>query len=256
MAGQLDGKVAVVTGAGSGIGAATARLLAAEGASVVCSDIDVDAVEAVAETIAAAGGLATAVAQDVTDEARWKEVLDVAAGGYGSLDILVNNAGIGHMEPITTLSLETWRHVQAVDVESVFLGCKHAIGLMEASGGGAIVNISSVAGIVASPGLPAYNAAKAAVRHLSKTVALHCAKAGNGIRCNSVHPGWIDTPILDPMQGERSREAFARHLAKGIPLGHLGRPVDIAFGVLFLASDESAFVTGTELIIDGGMTAI
>ena len=254
--GRVEGKVALVTGAASGIGAATAKLLASEGASVLCTDIEGPGAHAIAEAITQFGGIATAAQQDVTDEARWREILEAAVGGYGGLNILVNNAGIGHSGPITELSLETWRHVQAVDVESVFLGCKHAIGLMEASDGlGSIVNISSVAGLIASPKLPAYNAAKAAVRHLSKSVALHCAKARNGIRCNSVHPGWIDTPILDPMVGDRDRETFALHLAKGIPLGHLGRAEDIAFGVLYLGSDESAFMTGAELVIDGGMTA-
>jgi NAD(P)-dependent dehydrogenase (short-subunit alcohol dehydrogenase family) len=254
--GRVEGKVAVVTGAASGIGAETATLLASEGASVVATDIDVAGVEAVVAAITTRGDIATAIPQDVTDEARWREVFEAAAGGYGGLNILVNNAGIGHMGPITEVTLEEWRHVQAVDVESVFLGCKHAIGLMEASGGGSIINISSVAGIIASPELPAYNAAKAAVRHLSKSVALYCAKIGSGIRCNSIHPGWIDTPILDPLVGDNDRDLFAKHLSKGIPLGHLGRPIDIAYGVLYLASDESAFVTGSELVIDGGMTAI
>jgi len=253
--GRVEGKVALVTGAASGIGAATATLLASEGASVVCTDIDLPGVEAVVEAITTQGGIATAAHQDVTDEDRWRQVLEIAGGGYGGLNILVNNAGIGHLQAITEVSLEDWRHVQAVDVESVFLGCKHAIGLMEASGGGSIVNVSSVAGIIASPDLPAYTAAKAAVRHLSKTVALHCARAGTGIRCNSVHPGWTDTPILDGMAGDHDREVLLAKLARGVPLRRLGRPIDIAWGILYLACDESAFVTGTELVIDGGMTA-
>ena len=151
---------------------------------------------------------------------------------------------------------DTWRRVHAVDVDSVFLGCKYSIPLITASGGGAIVNISSISGIIAGHNLAAYNSAKAAVTHLSKSVALHCARAGNGIRCNSVHPVFIDTPILDGLCGDDDREAALQKLARQIPLGRIGKADDVAYAVLYLASDESPFVTGSEIRVDGGISAM
>ena len=152
--------------------------------------------------------------------------------------------------------LESWRNVHAVSLDSVFLGCKLAIPLMAGSGGGSIVNISSISGIIASHNMAAYNSAKAAVRHLSKSVALHCARTGNGIRCNSVHPAFVDTPILDMMAAAVGRDEVVSKLSRQIPLGRIGKPDDVAFAVLYLASDESGFVTGTELVLDGGISAM
>lgn len=254
---RVKDKVALVTGAAQGLGAATATMLAAEGARVVLTDINLAGAEAAAARINADHpGAALALEHDVTDEARWIEVLAETSDAFGGLHILVNNAGIGSQGSVEEETLESWRRVHAVDVESVFLGCKHALPLMAASGGGSIVNISSIAGIIAGHNMAAYNSAKAAVRHLSKSVALHCARAGYNVRSNSVHPVFIDTPILDGMMRGGDREALTAKLARQIPLGRIGKPEDIAYAVLYLASDESRFVTGAELKVDGGISAM
>ena len=255
--GRVDGKSALVTGAASGLGAAAAALLAAEGACVLLTDIDAEGAKAKAASInAACPGRAVAVHQDVTSENGWRETLATAVERFGGLNILVNNAGIGALGSVEDETLDNWRHVHAVDLDAVFLGCKYAIPVIAESGGGSIVNISSVSGIIAGHNLAAYNSAKAAVRHLSKSVALHCARARNGIRCNSVHPSFIDTPILDGLSGRAGRQEAIDKLARQIPLGRVGNPNDIAYAVLYLASDESAFVTGTELVVDGGISAM
>lgn len=255
--GRVDNKVALVTGAAQGLGAATARLLASEGAMVVLTDINIDGARRQAQEINAAGrDCAIALPQDVTIENGWTEVLDQTGSRFGGLNILVNNAGVGSMNSIEDETYENWKRVHAIDLDSVFLGCKHAITLLAASGGGSIVNVSSISGIIAGHNLAAYNSAKAAVRHLSKSVALHCARAGNGIRCNSVHPVFIDTPILDRMASGGDRDATLQKLARQIPLGRVGRPDDVAYAILYLASDESAFVTGTEIRVDGGISAM
>lgn len=255
--GRVSGKTALVTGAARGLGAATARMLAAEGARVLLTDIDEAGVlEQAARINETSDGYAAAMIQDVTSEAAWQEVLAVAQKDLGGLNILVNNAGIGALGSVVDETLDNWRHVHAIDLDSVFLGCKYAIPLMEASGGGSIVNISSVSGIIAGHNLAAYNSAKAAVRHLSKSVALHCARSGNGIRCNSVHPSFIDTPILDGLAGREGRDQAIDKLRRQIPLGRVGDPDDVAYAVLYLASDESAFVTGSELVVDGGISAM
>ena len=255
--GRVEGKSALVTGAASGLGAATATMLAAEGAQVLLADIDADGAEAMAASINARfPRRAVAAHQDVTSEGGWREALDAAVTRFGGLHILVNNAGIGALGSVEDETLDNWRRVHAVDLDSVFLGCKHAIPVMSESGGGSIINMSSISGIIAGHNLAAYNSAKAAVRHLSKSVALHCARAGNGIRCNSVHPSFIDTPILDGLSGRSGRQQAVDKLARQIPLGRIGKPDDIAYAVLYLASDESAFVTGAELVVDGGISAM
>lgn len=256
--GRVSGKMALITGGAQGLGEAIGRMLAKEGAKVTLTDINGAGAEKVAASINVAHGAGTAFAfqQDVTDEPRWKEIVQLAHDAMGGLNVLVNNAGIGSLGSVEDESYEMFRKVQAVDVDSIFLGCKYAIPLMRAHGLGSIINISSIAGIIASGNYVSYNTAKAAVRHLSKSVALHCAKTGGQIRCNSVHPVFINTPILDrtkEMFGEK--EALAK-LGRQIPLGKVGEPDDIAYAVLYLASDESKLVTGAELKVDGGISAM
>ncbi len=253
---RVAGKTALVTGAAQGIGAGVAQLLADEGARVLLTDINADGAEAAAAAIANGHpGQALAAAHDVSSEDDWRRVLALAEKEFGGLHILVNNAGIGALASVEDETLKNWRRVHAIDLDSVFLGCKHALPLMRAAGRGSIVNISSISGIIAGHNLAAYNSAKAAVRHLSKSVALHCAHEGIDVRCNSVHPVFIDTPILDGMAGGDDREAALAKLARQIPLGRVGQVRDVAYAVLYLASDESAFVTGTEIRVDGGISA-
>ena len=205
--GRVDGKIALVTGAARGLGQAMAGLLAAEGARVLLTDIDADEAAVAAAAINEDhDGRARSMSQDVTRTDDWQSVLERVQNDFGGLHVLINNAGIGSVANIEEESLENWRQVHSVDLDAVFIGCKLAIPLMAASGGGSIVNVSSVSGIIAGHNLAAYNSAKAAVRHLSKSIALHCARVGNGIRCNSIHPAFIDTPILDGLAGAVSRD--------------------------------------------------
>jgi NAD(P)-dependent dehydrogenase (short-subunit alcohol dehydrogenase family) len=255
VSGRVAGKVALVTGAAQGLGAAIARMLAREGARVALTDVNLDGARAVAEEISAATpGAATAYPHDVTDEAAWAEVMARVRADFGGLSILVNNAGIGVLGGVEALSLEDWRRVMAVNADSVFLGCKHALPLLRESQPASIVNISSIAGLVAGHNYAAYNASKAAVWLLTKSVALDCARQGIDVRCNSVHPTFIRTPILEPLIARAGADGLAK-LARQVPLGRLGEPDDVAFAVLYLASDESRFVTGSELKVDGGLTA-
>ena len=259
MTGRVAGKSALITGAAGGLGEAMAWMLAREGAKVAVTDVN----EAGARTLAAAinaeiPGAAFAFAHDVTDEGEWISVIDRAVAAMGGLSILVNNAGIGgDMKFVETDTLENWRRVQAVNIESIMLGCKHAMPHLRASAPSSIVNISSVAGLAAAPGMGAYNATKAAVWMYSKTIALEAAKGGWNVRCNSVHPVFIKTPILDPfiaMAGGDEAKALER-LTRGVPMKRIGEPDDVAYCVLYLAADESKFVTGAEFKIDGGMLA-
>ena len=259
MSGRVAGKTALITGAAGGLGQAMAWMLAREGAKVALTDTNLEGAQTLAGAINAEHpGAAFAFAHDVTDEAQWIAVVDQAVAAMGGLSILINNAGIGcdfvWSEQDT---LENWRRVQAVNVESIMLGCKHAMPHLRASGAGSIVNISSVAGLAAAPGMGAYNATKAAVWMYTKTVALEAAKAGWNVRCNSVHPVFIKTPILDPFVAMAGGDEGLAHekLARGIPLKRIGEPDDVAYCVLYLASDESKFVTGAEFKIDGGMLA-
>ena len=255
--GRVDGKAALVTGAAQGLGAAAAERLALEGASVLLTDVDTVNLEQTAARIAERSQSKVRwLGQDVTEEADWHRALDLARDEFGGLNILVNNAGIGALGSVEDETLKNWRRVHAIDLDSVFIGCKLAIPLMAGSGGGSIVNISSISGIIAGHNLAAYNSAKAAVRHLSKSVALHCARSRNGIRCNSVHPSFVDTPILDGLAGSAGRDAAIAKLERQIPLGRIGRPEEVGYAVLYLASDESGFTTGTELIGDGGISAM
>lgn len=250
---RVAGKTALVTGAASGIGAAAAKRLATEGARVALSDIDLDGVRAMAEEI---GDAAIAIAHDVTDTDSWQAALSVTEAAFGRLDILVNSAGIALVGTVEETSLDDWRRVHAVDLDSVFLGCKFAVPLMAKSGSGSIINMSSIAGIIAGHNLAAYNSAKAGVRHLTKSVALHCARKQYGIRCNSVHPAFVDTSMLDDiMRPGLSHDEGMERFAAQVPLGRVGTTDDIAYAILYLASDESAFMTGAELILDGGASA-
>jgi NAD(P)-dependent dehydrogenase (short-subunit alcohol dehydrogenase family) len=256
---RVAGKAALITGAAGGLGRAMAWMLAREGARVAVTDVDVAGAEALAAEInAEIPGAAFAYAHDVTDEDQWIDVVARAAGAMGGLSILINNAGIGGSLLWSEKdTLENWRKVQAINLESVMLGCKHAMPHLRDSGAGSIVNISSVAGLAAAPGMGAYNATKAAVWMYTKTVALEAAKAGWNVRCNSVHPVFIKTPILDPFIAMAGGDETTAHekLARGIPMKRIGEPDDVAWCVLYLASDESKFVTGAEFKIDGGMLA-
>lgn len=251
--GRLEGKIALVTGAASGIGRACAGMMAREGARVALTDIDLYGARAAADAI---GPAAIALLHDVREEDSWQAALAAAGAAFGGLHILVNSAGGAVSGTVEDTSLDQWRALHALDLDSVFLGCKYAIAPIAAAGGGSIVNISSVSGIVAGHNLAAYNSAKAAVRHLSKSVALHCARAGNGIRCNSVHPAFVDTPLLDGILRHGTREEGLARLAAQIPLGIVGTAADVAHAVVYLASDESRFMTGSELVLDGGISAM
>ncbi len=266
--GRVQGKVALITGGAAGIGKAAAMALAKEGAIVVFTDVD-DArgSETLAE-IRNAGGTASYHSQNVIDEARWQEIVATIKAEQGALHILVNNAGIGISSDIFSMSYADWQRQMAINVDGVFFGVKHAIPLIAASGGGSVINISSVAGLKGAAGLAGYCATKGAVRLFTKAVALECAQAKMNVRVNSVHPGIIDTEIWQkiPQGGVSALNSpgipaganaiDANLIAQvGAPLGYAGLPSDIADGIVFLASDESRYMTGTELIIDGGMTA-
>ncbi len=248
MAGRLSGKVALISGAARGMGESEARLFAREGAQVVLGDILEDQGRAAVESIAQQGGTATFVPLDVTRAQDWQRAVETVEQTYDRLDILVNNAGIVRMAPLDETSLETWNEVIDVNQTGVFLGMKHAVPAMRRAGGGSIVNISSIAGLIGLPNIPAYQASKGAVRILTKSAAVQYAT--DKIRVNSVHPGRIETPMTAPLAPER-REMLLRLT----PLGRDGTAEEVAYGVLYLASDESSYVTGAELVIDGGYTA-
>jgi 3(or 17)beta-hydroxysteroid dehydrogenase len=251
---RVKDKIALITGAASGLGAASARLLAAQGASVVLSDLNAEQGTRIAAEI---GAKALFLQHDVTSEEHWQQVVDNTLQTFGQLDILLNSAGIAIFKDIEATSLAEWRRIHAVNLDGVFLGCKYGVAAMKRSGaGGSIINMSSVSGLVGGHNLAAYNSSKGGVRLLTKSVALHCARQGYHIRCNSIHPTFVDTPMLrsvidagdDPAKTETA-------LKRQVPLGRLGRVEDIANMVLYLASDESSFVTGAEMVIDGGVTA-
>lgn len=255
--GRVQGKVALVTGAGMGLGRAASLMLASEGAKVAVTDIDDRPGEETAELIVEKGGESLFVRQDVSKPEDWPSVMEAVEERFGRLDVMVNNAGIAIAKTIEDTTLEEWRRTMAVNLDGVFLGCQHAIRLMKRSGGGSIVNLFSIDAIVGEADLAAYCASKGGVRTLTKAVAVHCAQAGYGIRCNSIHPGYIWTPQtenylkdLGKLDQEKAK-ALARH-----PIGFLGEPADIAYMVLYLASDESKFVTGSEMVVDGGYLAV
>jgi len=260
MGGRVQGKVALVTGGASGIGRGCAEKLAAEGAYVLVTDVQDDKGSETVIAIRSAGGQADYLSHDVTDEGMWELTIAFLKAGPGRLDILVNNAGIGIGGSVLEMTLADWRRQTAVNLDGVFLGVKHAIPLMRASGdGGSIVNMSSVAGLKGAATLAGYCATKGGVRLFTKAVAMECANAKDGIRVNSVHPGIIETPIwlsiMDTTNpGANAPPDLDAISTMAVPLGVKGYPEDIANGVLWLASDESRYVTGAELVIDGGLT--
>ena len=259
--GQVDGKIALVTGGASGIGEACVETLAREGAAVVISDIDDVRGNDLASSLTAAGHQAIYLRHDVTDEASWQQVIGEIERRYGRLNVLVANAGIGIMVPsIVEMSLADWRRQTAINLDGVFLSVKYGLPLMRASGGGSIIMTSSIAGLRGSATLAGYCATKGGVRLFGKAIAMECAARGDNIRVNTVHPGIIDTPIWskirpDLVSGGRNAPIDIEEMGRtGAPLGRVGKPQDIANGVLFLASDASNYITGTELVIDGGIT--
>jgi 3(or 17)beta-hydroxysteroid dehydrogenase len=250
---RLVGKTILITGAASGLGAAAARRLHREGAFVVVTDRNV---EGGAKVAAELGDRGLFRELDVTKEASWIAVIDEVIETRGRLDALVNNAGVGRGGSIEEATLEEWRFVHAVNVEGVFFGCKHAVRVMKERGGGSIVNVSSIAALIGAPSLCAYSSSKGAVRSLTKSVAIHCARSGYGIRCNSIHPVFIETPMMEAMvQNSPDPERLRRGLEKSVPLGRIGVPEDVAAAVAYLVSDDAQFLTGLELPVDGGFMA-
>lgn len=254
---RLKDKTALVTGAGSGLGAAIAQMFVHEGARVLLTDINEGAVCARAEAL---GDSAAFIAHDVTVAEDWTAAVTEAETRFGGLNILVNCAGICLPGTVEELSLETWRKTHAVDLDSVFLGCKIVLPLIvrttAAGGRGAILNIASISAVIAAANMAAYNSAKAAARHLSKSVALHCARSGYNVTCNSILPTFIDTPLIDGLTGGRDKDEMVAKLARQVPLGRIGEPDDVAYAAVYLCSDEAKFVTGAELCIDGGISAM
>ncbi len=243
---RLSDKVALITGASGGIGRAMTALFAAEGAQVAASDLTTPEDE----------HAELCLPLDVTDEGDWARAMAAVVQRFGRLDVLVNNAGLALAKDLEETSLAEWRRVMAVNLDGVFLGTKAAIGVMRETGGGAIVNLSSAAGLIGAPMLAAYSAAKGGVRLFTKSAALHCAERRYGIRVNSLHPGFADTAMLDQIAGTLGEaETIKAKLAKRQPLGRLAAPEEIAQAALYLASDEAAYMTGAELVLDGGFTA-
>lgn len=246
----------MVTGGAMGIGQACAELLAAEGAAVAVTDRDTATGTKVVDALVALGRRAIFIEHDVSREDHWQSAVDVVVKTFGRLDIVVNNAGVGWFGDVEHTTIDDWHRLLSVNLDGVFLGIKHAVPAMRAAGGGSIINISSIEGLIGDPALAAYNASKGAVRLLTKSAALYCARGGTKIRVNSVHPGYIWTPMVRHALESSANPDERRRTLEGLhPVGHLGEPNDVAYGVLYLASDESTFVTGSELVIDGGYTA-
>ena len=253
--GRVDGKVALVTGGALGLGRAAAELLAREGAKVAVTDLMDAEGRAVVDQIGLAGGEAIYIHHDVAQEADWARAVAETLTRFGRLDVVVNNAGVALAGSVEDCTLEQWRWLMSINLDGVFLGTKHGVAAMKGHGG-SIINLSSIEGLIGDPNLAAYNASKGGVRIFTKSAALHCAKAGYKIRVNSIHPGYIWTPMVEGYIAGQADPDEAKLAVAGLhPLGHLGEPDDIAFGVLYLASDESKFMTGSELVIDGGYTA-
>jgi NAD(P)-dependent dehydrogenase (short-subunit alcohol dehydrogenase family) len=253
---RLENKVALITGGGTGIGKATAILFAEEGAKVVVTGLDQQELDDVSAAIQQAGGEALALQQDVTEEGGWDTVVSQTLKTFGQLNVLVNNAGIALIGNAEHTSLDEWEKTQAVNSTGVFLGVRAAIKAMK-NNAGSIINISSVEGIVGEPSAAAYNASKGAVRIYSKSAALYCTQQGYNIRVNSLHPGAVETPMMNGLGGGDTEvgNIIRQTLIGKTPIGRLAAPREMATGILFLASDDSSYMTGAELVMDGGMTA-
>ena len=264
---KLDGKIALITGGGSGIGRASALAMAAEGAKIAISDIDEKGGKETCDLISAKGGTARFYKHDVTKESDWESVIAGIKKDFGKLHIVLNNAGICITAMLADMSLASFQRQNAINVDGVFLGCKLTIPLLTEAGGGAIVNVSSAAGIIGAPGSVGYCASKGAVRLLTKAVAMECAHLKNNIRVNSVHPGPIETPLwlktsndgtmpegVVPGSNQDVMAGTREALGKVVPLGRAGQVEEIAAGILFLVSSESSYMTGAELVLDGGIT--
>jgi NAD(P)-dependent dehydrogenase (short-subunit alcohol dehydrogenase family) len=258
MSGRLSGKTALITGAAQGLGAAMGRAFAREGARMLLSDRNEAGVASVAREINGlyGDGRAFSIRHDVTDEQHWTSAVERARDELGGLSVLVNNAGIVLTGTVEDFTLEEWRHGMAVNTDSVFLGAKHALPLLRESQPASIINVSSIAGLIASHNFANYNASKAAVWLLSKSIALHCAQRRWDIRCNSIHPTFIRTPILDDLVGDLDEAVVMAKLARQVPLGRLGEPEEVAEAAVYLASNESRFMTASELKLDGGISAM
>ncbi|MFL6599872.1 MAG: SDR family NAD(P)-dependent oxidoreductase [Steroidobacteraceae bacterium] len=250
--GRLANKIAFITGGASGIGWATAERFAQEGATVIVADSAADKLQECASALRAYGDRHRVVHLDVTLEDDWIRALKEVGTAFGRLDVLVNNAGYGSFLTIDATTLQEWRALMAVNLDSVFLGTKYALPLLARAGKASIINMSSIRGLVAGHGTAAYSAAKAGVRLFTKATALECATLGNGVRANSVHPGQIETPLLKQAMADSGR---MQSTLERIPLGRVGKPLEVADALVFLASDESTFMTGSEVTIDGGYTA-
>ncbi|MFS0593790.1 glucose 1-dehydrogenase [Cytobacillus horneckiae] len=249
--GRLNGKVAIITGAAMGMGASEAMLFAKEGAKVIATDVQMEHLNKVVEEIKENGGEAVAIKHDVTSEAEWKAIIAEAVKLYGKVDVLVNNAGVSSPKTIANMEMDEWNKIMDIDLNGCVIGMKYVIPEMKKAGGGSIINISSIGGIVGMAGTSPYTAAKGALRVLSKSAAVEYGK--DKIRVNSVHPGIIVTPMTGPTMVEGGATPYYKTYTQ---LPYFGEPEDVAYGVVFLASDESRFVTGSELVIDGGWTAL
>ena len=255
--GRVQDKVAIITGAASGLGFAAARMLLKEGAKVVLTDVNREVLDSMPDRLNdfSKSQFQTSF-HDVTQEDSWIELINKTENDQGKINILVNSAGISLGADVVSTDFDVWKKVHHVNLDSVFLGCKYAVPIMGKYGHGSIINISSISGIVAGWNTAAYNSSKAGVRHLSKSVALFCAKKGYDVRCNSIHPAFVNTPILDPIkQAFGEAEAVAK-LSRQIPMNRIGDTDDVSYAILYLASDESKFMTGTEIVLDGGLSAM
>ena len=255
--GRVQDKVAIITGAASGLGFAAARKLLEEGARVILTDVNREVLDSMPERLSGFSETQfQAIFHDVTQEESWIELINKTESDYDKINILVNSAGISLGADVVSTDFDIWKKVHQVNLDSVFLGCKYAVPVMGKYGHGSIINISSISGIVAGWNTAAYNSSKAGVRHLSKSVALFCAKKGYDVRCNSIHPAFVNTPILDPIkQAFGEAEAVAK-LSRQIPMNKIGDTDDVSYAILYLASEESKFMTGSEIVLDGGLSAM
>ena len=255
--GRVQDKVAIITGAASGLGFAAARKLLEEGAKVILTDINREVLDSMSERLSDfSKSQFQAIFHDVTQEESWIELINKTENDHGKINILVNSAGISLGADVVSTDFDIWKKVHQVNLDSVFLGCKYAVPVMGKYGHGSIVNISSISGIVAGWNTAAYNSSKAGVRLLSKSVALFCAKKGFEVRCNSIHPAFVNTPILDPIKQAFGADEAVAKLARQIPMNKIGDTDDVSYAILYLASDESKFMTGTEIVLDGGLSAM